>query len=108
MLCKLYENLDSLPAYSYHLCPVGKSIYRDFFNEMEQNKINEPNQAMRAIYSKFKRVAGEIALLLQSLHKAFYFFADDCESNQNLTLEPQFMAMGIKLAKRYLDEIKGR
>ena len=61
---------------------------------------------MRAIYSKFKRVAGEIALLLQSLHKAFYFLADDCESNQNLTLEPQFMAMGIKLAKRYLDEIK--
>lgn len=104
MLCSLYENLERLPVYQYHLCPVGTAIYQDFFNEMENNKITDPNQAMRAIYSKFKRVAGEIALLLQSLHKAFYHNDDD--NNGTTYLSPEFMAMGVELAKRYIAEIK--
>lgn len=105
MLCSLYENLERLPAYQYHLCPVGTAIYKDFFNEMENNKITDSNQAMRAIYSKFKRVAGEIALLLQSLHKAFYH-TDDDDNNATTYLAPEFIAMGIELAKRYIAEIK--
>lgn len=104
MLCSLYENLERLPATEYHLCPVGTAIYQDFFNEMEEMKITDSHQAMRAVYAKFKRVAGEIALLLQSLHKAFYYSEDD-ENGTNY-LFPEFMAMGIELAKRYIAEIK--
>lgn len=104
MLCSLYENLERLPAYQYHLCPLGVNIYEDFFNEMEDNKINEPNQAMRTVYAKFKRVAGEIALLLQSLHKAFYHIDD--ENNEITYIDPEFVAMGVELAKRYISEIK--
>ncbi|MBL1208292.1 DUF3987 domain-containing protein [Geminocystis sp. GBBB08] len=106
MLCSLYENLERLPTYQYHLCPVGTAIYQDFFNEMEEKKITDSNQAMRAIYSKFKRVAGEIALLLQSLHKAFYQTSDDDDDNRTTYIAPEFMAMGVELAKRYIAEIK--
>jgi CRISPR-associated protein Cmr3 len=101
LLCGLYENIESLPAYQYYLCSEGSKIYQQFFDEMEELKLNEPNQALRAVYSKFKRVAGEIALLLQSLHKAFYHNVDD-----DNVLEPKFMAMGVELAKRYINEIK--
>jgi hypothetical protein len=105
MLCSLYKNLERLPATQYHLCPVGVSIYQEFFNEMEEKKITDPNQAMRAVYSKFKRVGGEIALLLQSLHKAFYYTEDD-DSNGITYIAPEFIAMGVELAKRYIAEIK--
>jgi len=105
MLCSLYENLERLPAYQYHLCPVGLSIYQEFFSEMEEKKITDPNQAMRAVYAKFKRVAGEIALLLQSLHKAFYH-TDDNDDNGITYISAEFIAMGVQLAKRYIAEIK--
>jgi CRISPR-associated protein Cmr3 len=105
LLCSLYENIESQHPTHYRLCSLGKNIYKDFFNEMEENKIKEPNQAMRAVYCKFKRVAGEIALLLQCLHKAFYQNPDS-EDSRNAILEPRFMTMGVELAKRYIKEIK--
>ena len=110
MLLALYRNIEKLPAIEYSLDTKGRELYKEFFDEMEELKINEPNQALRAVYSKYKRVAGEIALLLKIIHLGFYGESvdrlDNSRQNVYQKIEPYFMEAGIKLAKRYIREIK--
>jgi CRISPR-associated protein Cmr3 len=108
MLLGLYKNIESLPAIQYYPEKQGRAAYKAFFEEMEECKVNEPNQALRAVYSKYKRVAGEIALLLKMVHLGFYNSVDtvDTVDNSKQKIEPFFIEAGIKLAKRYIREIK--
>jgi hypothetical protein len=75
---------------------------------LEILKVNEPNGALRAIYSKYKRVAGEIALLLYLFDLAFTVDSvDGVLTGVSTDILPfQFMQKGIDLAKRYIQEVK--
>lgn len=108
MLLSTYEKIQALPQLNLKLDSTGSKLYEQFFNELETLKVNEPNGALRAVYSKYKRVAGEIALLLYIFDLAFNVDSVDgvLTGCQQLILPSQFMEKGINLAKRYIQEIR--
>ncbi|MBL1211683.1 DUF3987 domain-containing protein, partial [Geminocystis sp. GBBB08] len=109
MLLSTYEKLERLPQLNLKLDSQGVKLYEQFFNELENLKVNEPSGALRAVYSKYKRVAGEIALLLYLFDLAFNVDTVDGGVN-NLSTPPtlpfQFLQKGINLAKRYIQEVR--
>ena len=103
MLQSLYSNIEKLPPINFRLCQKSKEVYRNFFEKSENLKVNEPDQAMRAVLAKIKRVAGEVALLLQMIDLGFN---NVTLQQQNIEIDPKFIQLGINLSEIYLEQIK--
>ena len=100
MLYGLYQTIEALPAVTYTLDSQARQLYGDWFRTLETKKMTEPNQALRAVYSKFKRTTGELALLLHTIWSAFY------QQQPSLQVGPAMMELAISLSQVYIGQVR--
>ncbi|MBI4739875.1 DUF3987 domain-containing protein [Candidatus Woesearchaeota archaeon] len=69
----LYEAYIRIGHYEptvYKLSSEAKEIYRDWFDKLDERRLNESRPALRSVYNKAKFNTGEIALALHVLNSA--------------------------------------
>ena len=98
-LFDLYRKIQALPAIDYKMSPEAREMYAQWFRKLEQAKMDEPNQALRAAYSKMKQFGGDIALLLATIDNAYYGYSQ-------IVVSERIMRMAINLSIVYLKQIK--
>ena len=100
MLYSLYKDVGAVAPQTFKLSDAAQDSYINFANKLDDLRVNEPNQALRAVYAKSKGQVGEITLLLHLLWAAFY----KQELNNYVSLE--IMEAAIKLDSFYIEQIK--
>ncbi|MFM6454168.1 MAG: DUF3987 domain-containing protein, partial [Planktothrix sp.] len=100
LLLDVYKKLESETPQIHKLSPEAKDVYKDWYNQLDDLKLKEIRQGLRAIYSKMKGVTGEFALILHRLNAA----VDGCQPDEYISKDA--MAKAIKLAKFYITQIK--
>ena len=98
-LRSLYEFLGGIDN-SFVLGPKAKEKYRDWYNYVEDRKLQEAKPALQAVWSKSQRLVGELALLLHCLTYAIY------QQQPPREVEPEILSAAIRLAKFYIGQIE--
>ncbi|MEG5176119.1 DUF3987 domain-containing protein [Microcoleus sp. B3-D7] len=99
MLSVLYTKIDSLPALKMELSPDAKRLFTAFYNAMEDRRIAEPKQGIRAMVGKMPEKVGKMATIIYVLTCAF----NGVELN---SLIPKFaVEAAIKFVKFSSDQI---
>ncbi len=99
LLYALYKNLGKVERF-FKLSPESKKAFKDWFIRSDELKMTEPKQALRAVYAKSQRLAGELALILHCIKYSFH----QEEPPQDVGLE--IMQAAIKLTKFYIGQVK--
>lgn len=99
LLYALYKNLGKVKR-TFKLSPDAQKTFKDWFIRSEQLKMAEPKQALRAVYSKSQRLAGELALILHCIKSSFH----QEEASQEVGSE--IMRAAIQLTKFYIGQVK--
>ncbi|QLE41160.1 DUF3987 domain-containing protein [Nostoc sp. C052] len=68
LLQKLYKDLENLPSKTYQLNLSGQQVWKEWHCWCEEQKVTEPNSALRAIYPKAKERAAKIALIVHCVN----------------------------------------
>jgi len=71
MLSALYTKIDSLPALKMELSPDAKRLFTAFYNAMEDRRVAEPKQGIRAMVGKMPEKVGKMAAIIYALTCAF-------------------------------------
>jgi len=100
VLLSTYRNLEQLEPRTYRLSAEAREVYRLWFDELEDLRVRESRQGLRAVYAKMKATTGEIALLLHCLNAAVVGQQPEEQVNQ-ATLK-----QAVALAKFYLGQIQ--
>ncbi len=99
LLRSLYEFLGGIDN-SFVLGPKAKEKYRDWYNYVEEQKLQEAKPALQAVWSKSQRLVGELALILHCLTYAIY------QQQPPREVEPEILSAAIRLAKFYIGQIE--
>ncbi|WP_247217772.1 DUF3987 domain-containing protein [Synechococcus sp. C9] len=77
LLAGVYERLDQRAGVSstFSLCPRGKRLWAQWWDEVEALKDSEVNPFLKAIYPKMMERAGRVALVAHCVNSAF---RNDC------------------------------
>ncbi|WP_375470163.1 DUF3987 domain-containing protein [uncultured Nostoc sp.] len=68
LLQNLYKNLENLSPKTYQLELSGQKVWEEWHDWCENQKVSEPNSALRAIYPKAKERAARIALIVHCVN----------------------------------------
>ncbi|MBD2014334.1 DUF3987 domain-containing protein [Microcoleus sp. FACHB-53] len=101
LLKGIYKRLKNLPATTYTLSPPAKKVYRRWYNELDQLKMSESRQGMRAVFAKMKGDTGVLALLLHCFNGCVHE-----GSTPDSEIDEQTMVAAIKLAKHHIGQVK--
>jgi len=101
LLKGIYKRIEALPAVTYKLSPKAQKLYRNWYNELDQLRITEPRQGLRAVYSKMKGDTGVLALLLHCFNSCVVE-----GSVPDLEINESTMVAAIKLAKFHIGQVK--
>jgi CRISPR-associated protein Cmr3 len=101
LLKSIYQRLSNLPATTYKLSQQASSLYHDWYNELDQLKLAESRQGLRAVYAKMKGDTGILALLLH----CFNGCATEDESPERY-VSASTMKAAIRLAKYHIGQVK--
>jgi hypothetical protein len=101
LLKGIYKRLKNLPPISYTLSSPAKKLYRNWYNELDQLKMAESRQGLRAVYSKMKGDTGVLALLLHCFNGCVVE-----GSTPDLEVDEVTMAAAIKLSKYHIGQVK--
>jgi hypothetical protein len=101
LLKGIYRRISKLTAQIYKLSPEAQQLYRNWYNELDQLKMSESRQGLRAVYSKMKGDTGVLALLLHCFNGCVKE-----GSTPELEVDAQTMAAAIKLAKYHIGQVK--
>ena len=71
MLAALYLKIDTLPALKMELSPDAKRLFTAFYNAMEDRRVAEPKQGIRAMVGKMPEKVGKMAAIIYALTCAF-------------------------------------
>ncbi|MEG4048498.1 DUF3987 domain-containing protein [Microcoleus sp. Pol17_C1] len=71
MLSALYMKIDALPALKMELSPDAKRLFTAFYNAMEDRRVTEPKQGIRAMVGKMPEKVGKMAAIIHVLTCAF-------------------------------------
>jgi len=96
LLEAIYQRLDRLPAIQFRFSPEAQDIFEDWHWELEERKVDEPRQGMRAAISKMQGYSARLAGILHIL----WCLAADVEVSEIIPLER--MEAASKLAEFYL------
>ena len=99
LLRSLYDFLGTIDN-TFVLSQGAKEKYKDWYNFVEQQKLQEVKPALQAVWSKSQRLVGELALLIHCLTYAIY------QQQPPKEVEPEILSSAISLAKFYLGQIK--
>ncbi len=101
LLKGIYRRISKLAPQTYKLSPEAKKLYRNWYNELDQLKMSESRQGLRAVYSKMKGDTGVLALLLHCFN--------GCVKEGSIPdqeVSQQTMVAAIKLAKYHIGQVK--
>jgi CRISPR-associated protein Cmr3 len=101
LLKGIYRRISKLTPQTYKLSPEAKKLYRNWYNELDQLKMSESRQGLRAVYSKMKGDTGVLALLLHCFN--------GCVKEGSIPdqeVSQQTMVAAIKLAKYHIGQVK--
>ncbi len=101
LLKGIYRRISKLDPQTYKLSPNAQKLYRDWYNQLDQLKMSESRQGLRAVYSKMKGDTGVLALLLHCFNGCVAK-----GSTPDIEVSEQTMAAAIKLAKYYIGQVK--
>ncbi len=99
LLRSLYEFLGTIDN-TFVLSRKAKEKYRDWYEFVEDKKLQEARPALQAVWSKSQRLVGELALLLHCLTYAVY------REQPPKFVEPEILSAAIRLAKFYIAQIE--
>lgn len=71
MLAALYLKIDTFPALKMELSPDAKRLFTAFYNAMEDRRVAEPKQGIRAMVGKMPEKVGKMAAIIYALTCAF-------------------------------------
>jgi CRISPR-associated protein Cmr3 len=101
LLKGIYRRISKLAPQTYKLSPEAQKKYRNWYNKLDQLKMSESRQGLRAVYSKMKGDTGVLALLLHCFNGCVLE-----GSVPNPEVSEQTMAAAIKLAKYHIGQVK--
>lgn len=101
LLKGIYRRISKLAPQTYKLSPEAKKLYRNWYNELDQLKMSESRQGLRAVFSKMKGDTGVLALLLHCFNGCVLE-----GSIPNEEVSSQTMVAAIKLAKYHIGQVK--
>jgi CRISPR-associated protein Cmr3 len=101
LLKGIYRRISKLAPQTYKLSPKAQKKYRNWYNKLDQLKMSESRQGLRAVYSKMKGDTGVLALLLHCFNGCVLE-----GSVPNPEVSEQTMAAAIKLAKYHIGQVK--
>ena len=100
LLYGTYRRLTEFAPVTYRLSSEAQRLYITWYNELDQLRLAEVKQSLRAVYAKFKSDTGILALLLHCVNAAITVQAP---SDQ---ISADTMEAAIKLSKFYLGQVK--
>lgn len=100
LLHSVYLRLESFEAKTYRMSDGARAMYADWYNELDDRRLTEPRQGMRAVYAKMKADTGTLALLLHCINAAI---SADTPAD---TVSAEIMRAAIHLSKYYLGQVK--
>jgi hypothetical protein len=71
MLSALYAKIDALPALKMELSPDAKRLFTAFYNAMEDRRVAELKQGIRAMVGKMPEKVGKMAAIIYTLTCTF-------------------------------------
>ncbi len=99
LLRSVYEFLGTINN-TFVLSQGAKEKYKEWYNFVEDQKLQEVKPALQAVWSKSQRLVGELALLIHCLTYAVH------QQQPPQEVEPEILSAAISLAKFYLGQIK--
>lgn len=96
----LYQQIEALPAATYKLSPQALRHYRDWYNQLDELRLNEPRQALRSVYQKMK---GDTGVLMLLLHLVNGCAAGDIPAS---FVDVETAKAAISLAKYSISQVK--
>jgi CRISPR-associated protein Cmr3 len=100
LLLKVYKQLESFTVRTYRLSSEAKDAFRQRFNQLDELRMKEPRQGLRAVYGKMKGDLGVFALLLHCLNAAI----DGREPEGTIALDT--IEASIALTKYFTSQVK--
>lgn len=99
-LDRIYSHLRTIPAKTFTFEDEAQKKYNQWYNALDDKRINEPRGAMKGIYAKCKTFTGEIALALHCLWAAI----EGQSPSNKVSCEALYAAK--KMINLYLSNIK--
>ncbi len=100
MLTSLYEKIDKLPATDYYLSKEAGEYFIDLYNELEENRVDEPQPGMQSYWGK---TAGRIGKLALNLHVIKYAFEGEFPPYE---ISIETLEAAKELAKFYICQVR--
>lgn len=70
LLFRAYQRIEAFEPVTYKLTPSAQKLYRQWYETLDERRVQESRQAFRSVYAKAKGNTGELALLLHLLNTA--------------------------------------
>jgi len=99
MLAGLYTKIDELPAMKFELSPEAKRLFTAFYNAMEERRVDEPRQGVRAMVGKMPEKVGKMAAIIHTINCAF------AGAEVSLQIPKNAVEAAIKFVKFSADQI---
>lgn len=100
LLYSVYLRLEDFEPKTYRMSTGATKVYADWYNELDDRRLIEPRQGLRAVYSKMKADTGTLALLLHCINAA----VDNRLPEDEISIA--IMKAAIRLSKFYLGQVK--
>ncbi|BAY55896.1 bifunctional DNA primase/polymerase [Leptolyngbya boryana NIES-2135] len=97
----VYVRLESFEPKTYRMSTEARSLYARWYNELDDLRLTQPQQGLRAVYAKMKGDTGTLALLLHCINSAV---DSGRQPSEEISLET--MKAAISLAKFYIGQVK--
>ena len=102
MLAGLYRSISALPAIEYQFDSAAQLRFKQAYDRVEQLRVKEPNQSLRAVYGK---TAGRIGKIALNLHVIRWAMGDRTQPISH-EIGMDSLLPAIKLANFAIQQIK--
>lgn len=100
LLYCIYQRLTDSSPTTYKLSPEARKLYINWYNELDQLRLAEVRQSLRAVFAKFKSDTGILALLLHCVNAAISV------QTPAPAISAETMQAAINLSKFYLGQVR--
>jgi Protein of unknown function (DUF3987) len=69
-LFQAYRRVEGFAPVTYQLTPAAQDLYHEWYDALDERRVQESRQSLRSVYAKAKGNTGELALLLHLTHAA--------------------------------------
>lgn len=102
LLTAIYQRIDNLPELQYELSRDAFRVFQAAYNEFEQLRCGDANQAMRAVWGKSAGRVGKVAINLHLLEWA----CEPSTATPPITIGANTIRRAISIAKMAAEQIR--